>query len=123
MFLKNKKAQISIEFLIILGVIILVVVVFVTFYLNLLNKNIDKTSQTASAAEVNRFIESSHNLPNITSPNNALQTCGNGRIDPLEVCDTSGGGVFPPEFTCANIPGITSGTTLKCEDCLTITCN
>ncbi len=117
MFTKKQKGQVSVEMLIILGVIILVAVVFVSYYLSVINKNIDKTSNVPTGVQVNNLIENSFNNPNLTSAPTSLATCGNGTIDPMEVCDYL---IFPFGLTCDNITG--AGTTLVCTDCLEITC-
>ncbi len=122
MFLKNEKAQISLEFLIILGVIILAVIIFVTYYLGIINKNLDKSTEAANASQINLNIEREIVLPTTTSPSTSIATCGNGTIDAMEVCDTAPGtGTFPAGLTCANIPG--PGNNLNCNSCATITCS
>jgi hypothetical protein len=117
----NNKGQISLEMLIIVGVVILVVVLFATYYLTVINKNISKADDTPdSAQEVNRFIENTIITPNTTAPIPIPATCGNGTIDPLEVCDKNGP-VFPTLMTCADIGA--AGGTLQCINCIEINCS
>jgi Na+-transporting NADH:ubiquinone oxidoreductase subunit NqrF len=117
----NNKGQISLEMLIIVGVVILVVVLFATYYLTVINKNILRADDNPdSAQEVNRFIENTIVTPNTTAPIPIPATCGNGTIDPLEVCDTQGAGFFPAGMTCTDIGQI---GTLQCNNCIEITCS
>ncbi len=118
--LKN-KGQISLEMLIILSVVILAVILFATYYLTVINKNILRADDAPdSAKEVNRFIENTIVMPNITEPITRPITCGNGSIDPLEVCDDLVPGVFPQGMTCADFGMVGS---LQCNNCIQITCN
>lgn len=122
--LSKNKGQISLEFLIILGVIILAVVIFATYYLGIINKNLDKSTEAANASQINLNIEREIVLPTTTAPSASIATCGNGSIDAMEVCDTApaGAGTFPAGLTCNDIP-YSLGGTRQCINCLEITCN
>lgn len=123
MFLRNNKGQVSIELLIVLGLIIIGAIIFATNYLSLINKNVDDATTVPSAKQINRYIEDTVNVPTISPVRtNSEDLCGNGELDPLEVCDIDSGGVFPSDLTCEYITG--SLGTLNCSaDCLKITCS
>lgn len=122
--LKNKKAQLSMELLMVIGVIVLVAVIFVAFYLNTLNKRSQDAEQTLSGVQINANLEKKIVITNIQEPIvvKDLEECGNGVIDPLEVCDIKDGGVFPEGFDCSNVPNGIGETQPKCIDCIEIKC-
>lgn len=123
MLLKKNKGQVSIELLIILGLIVIGAIIFATNYLSTINRNLTGATEVPSAQQINRHIEGTIQNPTISSPRtDSGSLCGNGVIDALEVCDTDGSGVFPTALTCEDI-GSPSGSLNCSSDCLKITCS
>jgi hypothetical protein len=119
----TKKGQISIEILIIVGIIIMISVLFATYYLSSVNRNIEDTTVVPDDNSVDQLSTNSSQITYTTTSDLDNSLCGNGVIDPREVCDTQplGTGTFPTGMTCADIGSI--GILICINNCTEISCN
>jgi len=99
MFDINKKAQVSIEIIIIIGIIVIAGIIFASFYLGNINKNINYSGTVYDdKGSTNNWISSDRNIftpdTNYTLDINSLASlevnpvlCGDGSIQYPEECD------------------------------------
>ncbi len=111
MFIKNQKAQLSIELVIIIGIIIIGTIIFAIFYLSTTSKNIGRATE-ALEKEVDSG-SSLINKENVSIPAHTLAVCGDGILSPGEACDTNGP-IFPSGTSCSG--------NLTCNNCIEIIC-
>ena len=112
---KRYKAQVSVEMLVLVGIVVLGGIIFATFYLSSVNRNIDKT--TDLDVDFTNLIgdENMGSFPSLDSNNGDINgvgpglNCGNNVVDFLEQCD-------PPASTalCTSLPGSFTGGTATC---------
>jgi len=108
---KRYKAQVSVEMLVMVGIVVLGGILFATFYLSSVNKNIDKT--TNLDVDFTNLIgdENMGSFPSLDSNNGNTPGdgfCGDGIVDSflLEQCELPGSTAFcnslSPSFTGGN---------------------
>ncbi len=107
-FTKKNKGQISIEMLIIIGIVIIAGIVIGTFYLSSINK---KTSQASAiddtTTDINNWVQDTNNA--------SSYVCGNNNAEGTEKCDGSDMGKYTNK-ACSDL-GYSSGD-LDCHaDC------
>ncbi len=111
----KNKAQVSIEMLIIVGIVVLGAIIFATYYLSSVNRNIDTVTDLDS--DLSRVIPSEQmgsttQVPNLgggTVGGGSFNLCGNDQINPPEQCD----GLNLNGKTCQSL-GYASGS-LTCQ--------
>jgi hypothetical protein len=117
----TSKGQISIELLMVVGVVIMFSVLFAVYYLSSISQKIDDVGVVPDDDSVEKLSKNTVEISNYTNPLELPDFCGNSVIDPREVCDTEPHpGTFPTGMTCADIGSTGS---LTCINCKEIICN
>lgn len=112
----KNKAQVSIEMLIIVGIVVLGAIIFATYYLSSVNRNIDTVTDLdsdLSGVIPSEQMGSSTQVPDLgggtVGGGGSFSLCGNGQINPPEQCD----GLNLNGKTCQSL-GYASGS-LTCQ--------
>ncbi len=104
--LSRKKAQVSIEVLAVLGILVIGSILFGAYYLNSIYKSQNKAIDLSTVVD---DFEKQLNPDGIGNNISPLLTCGNGNVDPGETCDNCPQD-FDPGF-CDTIIGFFTITT------------